>query len=108
MNPVELLHDRITRGETLTAEEQSQLNEWYAELERDESMNLFGTPSPPESLTSEKEQIVELHQQIDELLIQLSEKTQYLQQVMEQNRVLRKEVVLLRSRIAKEIGYTIA
>lgn len=30
----ERLHDRATRGVELTAEEQAQLNEWYAQRDR--------------------------------------------------------------------------
>ncbi len=34
------LHDRATRGESLSSEEQAQLNEWYAEQDRAEAKML--------------------------------------------------------------------
>ena len=41
----ERLHDRATRGEVLTAEEQAQLNEWYAERDRAEAAMLCAAHS---------------------------------------------------------------
>lgn len=34
------LHDRVTRGEALTAEEQAQLEDWYATQDRAEADQL--------------------------------------------------------------------
>lgn len=34
------LHDRATRGQQLTAEEQEQLDAWYAEMDRAEALEL--------------------------------------------------------------------
>jgi hypothetical protein len=36
-DPGQVLHDRATRGLPLTAEEQAQLTDWYAALDRDEA-----------------------------------------------------------------------
>src|SRR5438105_3785252 len=40
------LHDRATRGEALTAEEQEQLRHWYAEQDREEMARLSAAPVP--------------------------------------------------------------
>ena len=45
----ERLHDRATRGEVLTAEEQVQLNGWYALRDRNEAA-MLSQPSPPQGL----------------------------------------------------------
>jgi len=103
MKPEEILHDRATRGEALTEAEEKQLASWYAELDRDESMVLFGKATPPETFDLEVEQFGNLQQQIDDLLNQLTEKTKHLQSVMEQNKLLRKEIDVLRVRVAQEV-----
>lgn len=108
MRPVEVLHDKATRGEKITDEEKIRLDAWYTELEREESEVLYGTPEPPESLVAEEEQIDELQQQIADLLSQLTEKTAHLQKVIEQNQILQKEIAVLRTQVATEVGLTAA
>lgn len=108
MKPEEILHDRATRDEELSDDEQARLAAWYAELNLQESEVLFGTSEPPAPSSEEGDQLVKLQQQIETLLIQLTEKTEHLQKVMEENRILREEVALLRAQVAKEVGLTIA
>ena len=40
------LHDRATRGDTLTAEEQEQLGRWYADHDQEEMQCLTAAPAP--------------------------------------------------------------
>jgi hypothetical protein len=40
------LHDRATRGETLTVEEQEMLQRWYARLDLEEQTQLNAAPVP--------------------------------------------------------------
>jgi hypothetical protein len=44
------LHDRATRGESLSAEERAQLNAWYARLDAEEGA-VLAAAAPPGSLT---------------------------------------------------------
>ncbi len=43
---VTLLHDKATRGESLSAGEQAQLDAWYAEQDQAEAHLLTATASP--------------------------------------------------------------
>lgn len=58
------LHDRATRGETLTFEEQQQLDAWYADQDAAEMLLLQG----PESSTN----MATLNLQIETILAQLA------------------------------------
>ncbi len=58
------LHDRLTRGEQLSDEEQSQLESWYEYQDNLES-NILGT-------TAEKKTIAKLQSQIEVALTQLT------------------------------------
>lgn len=80
MNPNDVgerLHDRATRGEVLTADEQVQLNEWSAERDRAEA-GMLSQPSPPQSLDA-------LHAQVDRVVVQLGAVTQRIQTLSAEN-----------------------
>ncbi|MFM9964069.1 MAG: hypothetical protein ACKV2Q_22935 [Planctomycetaceae bacterium] len=42
-----VLHDKRTRGETLSDQEQAELEHWYARLDRDEGAVLARTVASP-------------------------------------------------------------
>ena len=90
----ERLHDRATRGEVLTAEEQVQLNEWYAQQDLAEAA-MLSQPSPPQGLDA-------LHAQVDRVVFQLGAVTQRIQILSVENDAVRKEIVELQQRLASE------
>jgi hypothetical protein len=87
------LHDRATRGETLSAEEQAQLKEWYARLDREEAA-ILQSAALPSSLAL-------LHTQIETALGQLATLTQRIQALTGENAAVRQEIVSLQVRLAR-------
>ena len=73
----EQLHDRATRGVELTAEEQAQLNEWYAEQDRVEAA-VLSRPTSAQPLDA-------LHAQVDRVMVQLDDVTQRIQTLSAEN-----------------------
>jgi hypothetical protein len=89
----EQLHDKATRGETLSAEESARLQEWYARLDREEVATLDKAfPS-----TS----VAEVHTQIEAALAQLATVTQHIQALTAENAALRREIVSLQAQLAQ-------
>ena len=76
------LHDRATRGETLTESEQRTLNTWYAQQDEVESA-LLGS-SPVASLST-------LQAQVDAALVRLQSVSQRIQILTEENDALRQQ-----------------
>lgn len=72
------LHDRATRGETLSAEERAQLAEWYARLDREEAA-VLARALPAGDLAS-------LAAQIESSVVHLATVTQRIQVLAEKNR----------------------
>jgi hypothetical protein len=89
------LHNRATRGEALSVEEQAQLEEWYARLDREEAAALAGT-HPPASVT-------ELRTQIKASLAELAAATQRNQALAAENAALRQEVAALQRQLAQKL-----
>jgi hypothetical protein len=87
------LHDRATRGETLSLEEQSQLEEWYAAQDRAEAADL--------GLTVSAETITVLQAQVALVLEQLTVATQRIQEITEENQALHHEISKLRRQLAQ-------
>lgn len=97
MNPNNVgkqLHDRATRGVELTAEEQAQLNEWYAQRDRAE-VAVLSRPTSAQSLDA-------LHAQVDRVMVQLGDVTQRIQTLSAENDAVRKEIVELQRRLASK------
>lgn len=88
------LHDRATRGEKLTPEEESQLEAWYA------------THDAAESRESAKlavdDQDAPLEAQIRATLAQIVRVTQQIQENLAENATLRKEIASLRLQLAEQ------
>lgn len=91
----EQLHDRATRGEALSAEEQAQLQAWYARLDREESAALSKGGVP--------ENLVTLHTQIEMALDQLTTVTQRIQTLTSENADIRREIVSLQARLTQKL-----
>jgi chromosome segregation ATPase len=80
------LHDRATRGEKLSPEEQSRLDDWYTEQDRAEAKLLF-------SVT--RYDLSQLEVQVDSTLKQIAEATQRIQALTSENETLRLELTEL-------------
>ena len=85
------LHDRLTRGEQLSNEEQDQLEGWY-EYQDNLERNILGT-------TAEKKTTAKLQSQIEATLTQLIATTNRIQEIASENEMLRQEISSLRHQL---------
>jgi predicted nucleic acid-binding Zn-ribbon protein len=85
------LHDKATRGITLSIIEQVQLDAWYTQQDQEESALLTQTP-PPQTL-------VALQTQIDTTVARLLAVTQRLQELEKHNEALRRDIAALQQRL---------
>jgi hypothetical protein len=87
------LHARAVRGETLSSEEQAQLEDWYAAQDRAEANRLNSNISA---------KTVELLQaEIDSALAQLADTIKRIQEVYAENTALRRENAALLRQLAE-------
>ena len=89
------LHDRATRGVVLSDEEMAQLNAWYVQEDEAEA-RLLGV-----SDGAEKTDV--LQTQIKAALTQVAAVTRQIQRLMLQNEELRREVAVLKQRLAQRL-----
>lgn len=87
------LHDRATRGETLSSQERESLEAWYQEQD-DNEMQLLGIAS-----TGSTDQ---LRADIDQLLAKIIETTTAIQTISSENADLRAEVSELRQQLLQK------
>ncbi|MBK6433293.1 hypothetical protein [Candidatus Amarolinea dominans] len=87
------LHDRATRGQSLTHEEAAALEAWYAQQDQAELAQIVRTPVHDVTL---------LQQQIDGALTQLAKTTQQIRRLGKENAALRRENARLRVRLADQ------
>jgi hypothetical protein len=87
------LHDRSTRGGVLSPEEQSELESWYREQDREEA-TLLGSSGVGPSLAS-------LQTQVDEAVAHLSAVTERIQELVAQNDALRDEIATLHRQLTQ-------
>ena len=85
------LHDRATRGDTLAAEEQKQLENWYASRDAVERKAL--------GLAAGEKTLASLQAQVDAALAQLTSATKRIQEIAFENETLRREIATLRRRL---------
>ena len=90
------LHDRLSRGETLAAEEQMQLQEWYTRQDSAESAML--------GLATRETTVESLKAQVDATLTQLMTVTRRIQEVASENETLRREIAALRRQVMQRLG----
>jgi hypothetical protein len=90
------LHDRVTRGITLSVEEQTQLAAWYAQQDEIESQ-LLGDLAGVQTRDL-------LQVQIKAALAQLALVTQRIQDLTVENEELRREVASLKNQLAERLA----
>lgn len=95
MTNLQELHDRATRGLALTAAEQIQLDDWYAEQDEAES-RLFASSATTQNIAG-------LQAQIKAGLAQVVLVTQRIQDLMHQNEELQREVTSLKNQLTQRL-----
>jgi hypothetical protein len=88
---VQQLHDRATRGEVLTSEEQAELEQWYTDQD-DAEVTMLAVPLSPDENAS-------LQRQVDAALGQLRIVTERIQALSRENDAVRREIAELRQRL---------
>ncbi len=88
------LHDRATRGVSLTAEEQKKLDAWYADQDQAEmeELNLSSAFEPEASLQSE----------VDSTLRRIAAVTRSIQEIFAENKALREEITVYRRKLDQQ------
>ena len=92
-----VLHDRATRGDTLSSEEQAQLAQWYMLQDQAEQGILN------EAKTSAASDPSDLQAQVTAALQRCITLAQHLQELSNQNEGLRKEIAGLRRQVAHQV-----
>lgn len=88
------LHDRATRGEELTSEEQKLLEDWYSAQDRAE-IEVLGLASKEGTAPDSP------RPQVDSALAQLTTVTEHINTLAKENEGLRRENALLRRQLAE-------
>jgi hypothetical protein len=90
------LHDRATRGETLTPAEQTTLDAWYARMDAEESARLSNARKRPDTdnLALLREKVVQAEAQAIRLL-------QANQEAATRNETLRAEIEQMKARLSR-------
>jgi septal ring factor EnvC (AmiA/AmiB activator) len=91
------LHDRYTRGETLSEEEQLLLFTWYAKQDESEAQQIT-TKSVTVSTNSQ------LQEQIQEAATQLQHISQQIGETTVANESIRREIAVLKDQLAQHIS----
>lgn len=87
------LHDLATRGVALSAEQQAQLDAWYAAEDRVEAA-LLSRPTPDPALTG-------LRAQVEEARVRLGTTTRRIEELATLNEALRQEIAALQRQVAQ-------
>lgn len=85
------LHDRATRGHTLTADEQAQLDAWYAAQDAAEAATL-GVATLPDDLR-------DLQAGVEQAIARILSTSRQIQELTAQNTRLRSEIADLQQRL---------
>jgi peptidoglycan hydrolase CwlO-like protein len=87
------LHDKATRGISLSAEEQSQLENWYLLQDSFENENY--------DLPKEDKNLISLQNQIDKAVAQLTTISKRIQKITSENHSLKQEIGILHNKLAR-------
>src|SRR5262245_6258472 len=89
------LHDRATRGDTLSVEEQAQLQAWYARHDQEEMVRLAAAPVARD--------LAELQAQVKRAASQLVAQAQRIQALTDDNDRLRREIAALEQQLSEKL-----
>ena len=92
--PAQQLHDKMTRGGTLTEVEQAALEAWYERVDKEEAAQLAAFSLLPLTLEN-------LRLEVSAAVKQLNEVTQRIQAQSDENEKLRQENAALSRRLVK-------
>ncbi|MCS6774179.1 MAG: hypothetical protein NZ693_08725 [Thermoflexales bacterium] len=87
------LHDRFTRGESLTPEEEAELQAWYAQQHQEELEELKLSPLPD---------LAALQDKVHQTLKQLTELLEVIGRLQAENAELRQQNAQLRAQLAEQ------
>ena len=87
------LHDKATRYETLTAEEETELATWYARLDQEEGELLTLSSKPPT--------LNVLRNEVDNALTRLEVAARQVKAQAEENDTLRRDIAVLTQQLAQ-------
>jgi hypothetical protein len=87
-----MLHDKATRGVSLSQDEQAQLDEWYMAQDNPEAAALGVTPPPT---------LADLQSEVTAALARSISLAQRIQELTDENDALRREIDLLRQQVAR-------
>lgn len=90
------LHDRATRGESLSAEEQDVLRHWYALHDQEEMAQLSAAPAPS--------QLADLQLRIQQATAQVVVQAQHLEALTAENTQLRLEIAALQRLLSAKLA----
>jgi hypothetical protein len=90
------LHDRHTRGEPLSDDEQARLAAWYAAEDAAEALLLGGLASPAQD--------DHLRARVDASVAQLVTMSQQIQTLVAQNEALRHEIAVLQELVRRRVA----
>jgi hypothetical protein len=90
------LHDRATRGETLTAEEQELLQRWYAHLDQEEMAQLNAAPVPS--------RLADLQSRVQQATAQVVVQAQCIEALTAENAQLRQEIASLQRLLTAKLA----
>ena len=90
------LHNRKTKGETLTPEEKSQLADWYA-VQDDQEDSLINSQIASSQHTSVD--VAQMQEQSRSALHHLTATTQRIQEITAENEILREEILALKTQL---------
>ena len=90
------LHDRVTRGESLTAEEQERLRLWYAHHDRQEMAQLRAAPVPS--------RLADLQSRVQQVTAQVVVQAQHIEALTAENAQLRQEIASLQRLLSAKLA----
>jgi hypothetical protein len=94
------LHDNSTRGKLLSVEEHSLLEQWYAVQDQGETQIL--------AKSNDKTRLLRLQTQVDTALTQLMGITKQIQEVMAENKTLKREIIQLHNQLVQQMTLSLA
>jgi hypothetical protein len=90
------LHDRATRGEALSAEEQGLLQRWYARHDREEMAQLNAAPAPS--------RLADLQSRVQQVTAQVVVQARRIEELTAENAQARQEIASLQRLLSAKLA----